>query len=129
VNSNSKNGWLVFGKDANTGLTSTSAGYTVASTTPGSNSTLSAGTEGYNLGVPTPTQTSGTGTLTVATPFVGTAAGQGGGLNTSAATLVSSNGTANNAVITLKNNASVGSTTPSASDYSDTETIVGAGLF
>ena len=128
VNTNAKNGWYVWAKDSSTGLNSASAAATVASTTPGSNSILVAGTEGYNTGI-TQTQASGTGTLTVAVPFIGGSTGRGGGLNTSLATLVSSNGTANAAVVTLTNNAAIGSTTAAASDYTDTITVVGAGLF
>lgn len=127
VNTNAKNGWYVWAQDSNTGLNSASAAATIASTTPGSNSTLSAGTPGYNTGV-TQTQTSGSGTITVAAPFVG-GASTGGGLDTSLRTLASSNGTANNAVLTLTNNVAIGSTTAAASDYTDTITVVGAGLF
>lgn len=128
VNTNAKNGWMVWAKDANTGLTSTTASATIASTTPGNNSTLSAGTAGYNTGV-TNTQTSGTGTITVATPFVGGSTGKGGGLDTSFRTVASSNGTANNAVLTLTNNVAISATTAAAADYADTITVVGAGLF
>lgn len=127
VNTNAKNGWYVWARDTNTGLTSASAAKTIASTTPGTNSTLSAGTEGYNTGV-TQSQTGGSGTITVATAFVGGAA-TGGGLDSTLRTLASSNGTANNAVLTLTNNAAISSITPAASDYTDTITVVGAGLF
>jgi hypothetical protein len=128
VNTNAKNGWTVWARDSNTGLNSASAAYTIASTTPGVNSTLVAGTEGYNTGA-TSSQIGGTGSITIAAPFVGAGAGQGGGLNTSLATVASSNGTANGAVITLRNNASIAASTPSGTDYTDTITIVGAGLF
>jgi hypothetical protein len=128
VNTNAKNGWLVWAKDLNTGLTSALAAKTVASTTPGSNSTLSAGTEGYNTGV-TQSQVGGSGTITVAVPFVGGALGKGGGLDATLRTLATSNGTANTAVLTLNNNAAIGVLTPAATDYTDTITIVGAGLF
>lgn len=127
VNTNAKNGWMVWARSANTGLSSASASATIASTTPGSNSTLSAGTEGYNTGV-TQTQTSGSGTITVAAPFAG-GTSQGGGLDTTLRTLATSNGTANNAVLTLTNNVAISTTTPAASDYTDTITVVGAGLF
>lgn len=127
VNTNAKNGWYVWAKDANTGLNSAAAAATIASTTPGTNSTLTAGTEGYNTGV-TSAQAGGSGTLTVATAFVGGTA-KGGGLNTSLQTLASSTGTANNAVLTLTNNAAISSTTAAATDYTDTITVVGAGLF
>jgi hypothetical protein len=128
VNTNSKNGWMVWAKDASSGLNSSSASYTVGSTTPGTNSTLSAGTEGYNFGV-TATQGGGSGTLAVAAPFVGTGAGQGGGLDTTQRLITSSNGTASGAVMTLKNNAAIGTLTPAASDYADVVTLVAAGLF
>lgn len=129
VNTNAQNGWYVWAKDLNTGLKSASAGnYTIASTTPGTNSTLAAGTEGYNTGV-TSSQTSGTGTITVAAPFVGGSTGKGGGLDTTLRTLASSNGSANTAVLTLTNNAAVSSITPAATDYTDTITVVAAGLF
>ena len=128
VNTNAKNGWYVWAKDANTGLNSASAAATIASTTPGSNSVLSAGTEGYNTGV-TSSQTGGSGTIAIATAFVGGSTGRGGGLDTTLRTLASSNGTANNAVLTLTNNAAISSTTAAAADYTDTITVVGAGLF
>lgn len=128
INTNAKNGWLVWAKDSSTGLNSSLAAKTIASTTPGTNSTLSAGTEGYNTGV-TSSQVGGSGTVTVATPFVGGALGRGGGLDTTLRTLATSNGTANTAVLTLNNNAAIGVLTPAATDYTDTITIVGAGLF
>jgi hypothetical protein len=127
VNTNAKNGWYVWAQDTNSGLNSATASATIGSTTPGTNSTLVSGTEGYNTGV-TNAQTSGSGTITVAVPFVGGTA-RGGGLDTTLRTMASSNGTANNAVLTLTNNVAIGSTTAAASDYSDTVTVVGAGLF
>lgn len=127
VNTNAKNGWYVWARDANTGLSSSSAASTIASTTPGTNSTLSAGTEGYNTGV-AQSQVSGTGTITVAAAFVNGAA-DGGGLDTSLRTIASSDGTANTAVLTLTNHVSISSITAAATDYSDTITVVGAGLF
>jgi hypothetical protein len=133
VNTNAKSGWNVWANSTltNGGLRSASASYTIASncsTGTGTNSTLSSGTEGYNTGV-TQTQTSGSGAITVATPFVGGVLGKGGGLCGALQTLATSTGTANNAVLTLTNNAAIGSTTPAASDYTDTITVVGAGLF
>jgi hypothetical protein len=128
VNTNSKNGWQVWARDANTGLTSATASSTIASTTPGTNSTLVAGTAGYNTGVTT-SQVGGTGTITVAAPFVGTGTGQGGGLDTTLRSVATSTGTADTAVLTLKNNVAISATTAAANDYTDTITVVGAGLF
>jgi hypothetical protein len=128
INTNAKNGWMVWAKDANTGLTSTSASSTIASTTPGTNSTLVAGTAGYNTGF-TSSQGGGSGTISIAAPFVGAGTGQGGGLDTSLRAVASSNGTADTAVLTIKNNAAISATTASAADYTDTITVIGAGLF
>ncbi len=127
VNTNAKNGWYVWAKDSSTGLNSVSAAATIASTTPGSNSILSAGTEGYNTGVAS-SQVGGTGTISVAAAFAN-GANQGGGLDTSLRTLASSNGTANTAVLTMTNHVAISSATPAATDYADTITVVGAGLF
>lgn len=127
VNTNAKNGWLVWAKDANTGLNSASAAYTINSTTPGTNSTISAGSEGYNMGVAS-SQVGGTGTISVAAAFVN-GVGTGGGLDTTLRTLASSNGTADTAVLTMTNHVTIAATTPSATDYADTITVVGAGMF
>lgn len=132
INTNAKNGWLIWAQDSNAGLKSASAGnYTIPSNysgSTGSNSTLSAGTEGYNLGA-TSSQTGGSGTITVDAVFVGGVLGKGGGLGAALQILATSTGTANNAVLTLKNNAAIKGDTPAATDYADVETIVGAGQF
>lgn len=128
INTNAAAGWKVWAKDLNTGLTSSTASKTIASTTPGVNSTLTAGTEGYNTGV-TSTNGGGAGVITVSTPFVGGTSGRGGGLNTALATLASSSGTATNHVLSLTNNAAVAGATPAATDYTDTITVVGAATF
>lgn len=128
VNTNAKNGWLVWARSANAGLFSATNSKTIAAASPLGNATLSAGTESYNTGI-TSSVGGGTGTVTVAAPYVGTALGQGAGLDTSLRTLASSNGTNSNAVLTIKNNASIDTLTPAGSDYTDTITVVGAGLF
>ncbi len=126
LNTNAKNGWMVWAKDANTGLNSATAAKTIASTTPGTVSTLTAGTEGYNTGV-TSTLTSGAA-ITVDPAFIG-AASKGGGLDTTLRPLATAAGVANNAVLTLTNNAAISGATPAAPDYTDTITVIGAGLF
>lgn len=137
INTNAKNGWQVWAKSAYQGLCSPSLNTctngtpttNLPSTATGSNRTLAAGTADYNTGV-TSTQAAGSGTIAVATPFVGTATGQGGGLSATALqSLASSNGTADTAVLTLKNNVAISALTPAATDYTDTITVIGAGLF
>jgi len=120
---------LVWAKDASTGLHSAAASYTIpANTYGGSPTTVTAGSEGYNMGV-TQTQAGGSGTLTVDPGFVGTVSHQGGGLTTSFHKIATSTGSADNAVLTLTNNAAIKASTPAATDYTDVITVVGAGLF
>jgi hypothetical protein len=133
INTNAANGWYFFGKDSAQGLNSTTASNTISSNCSagaGTNSTLSAGTQGYNLGAVATSQTGGTGTVTIGTPFVGGSLGKGGGLcSTNYQTVASSNGTADTSLLTLNNNAAISNITKPASDYQDIETFVGAGLF
>lgn len=129
VNTNAKAGWSVWATDSNVGLKSASSGnYVIGSTTPGTNSTLTAGNEGYNMGV-TSTQTGGSGTISIAAPFTAGATGKGGGLDTTYRTLATSNGTASGGTLTMTNNVAISAITPAATDYNDTITVVGAGLF
>jgi hypothetical protein len=133
VGTNAKNGWQVWARSAatNGGLTSASASATIpsnCSTGTGSNSTLSAGTEGYNTGV-TSSHAGGAGAITVASFFDGSLTSQGGGLCGALQTLATSNGTATSDVLTLTQNVAISNATAAASDYTDTITVVGAGLF
>jgi hypothetical protein len=136
INTNAKNGWMVWAKDAYGGLCSPSIGTCTPGTTITSpqaftstagNNTLVSNTQGYNIGV-TSASGGGTGTISVATTFVG-GANRGGGLSTTLQTVATSNGTNSGAVLTLTNNAAISPLTTSAPDYQDTEYFVGAGLF
>ncbi len=129
VNTNAKNGWVVWAKDANTGLNSSTASYTIpANTYGGSPTTVTAGSEGYNMGV-TKTQVGGSGTLSVDPGFDGTVSHEGGGLTTNFHSIATSTGSADTAVLTMTNNVAIKGSTPAATDYTDTITVVGAGLF
>ena len=137
INTNAKNGWQVWAKNAYQGLCSPSLNTCTAgtpttnlpTTATGSNRTLVAGTADYNTGL-TSSQVAGSGTIAIATPFVGTATGQGGGLSATALqSVAASTGTADTAVLTLKNNVAISAITPAAADYTDTITVIGAGLF
>jgi hypothetical protein len=127
INTNAATGWQVWAQDLNTGLKSTAANHTISQTAAGNASTITAGSENTNLGV-TQTQTGGTGTITLGN-YDGTTAAHGGGLDPTLRAIATSNGTANNAVLSLKNNVGIAATTQAASDYTDTITVVGAGLF
>lgn len=135
VGTNAKNGWSIWAKSAaaNGGLTSASASYTIpstcnAGTQVGTNSTLGSGTEGYNTGI-TGSHASGTGSITVSSVFDGGSTSKGGGLCGTLQTLATSNGTASADVLTLTNNVAISNATSAATDYTDTITVVGAGLF
>lgn len=132
VSTNAKNGWMAWAKDANTGIRSTAANYTIGSTGVGSASqALSAGTEGYNLGISF-SQSGGTCTSGSAVNANFDKAGgsnKGGGLDTSLRTILTCDGTSNSGVITPTNFAAINGATPAANDYADTETFVAAGLF
>jgi len=132
VNTNAKNGWTVWAKDSNQGLTSSSAAYTIAdncSGGAGSNSVLAAGSEGYNTGVTQGSQDDGTGNVTVSTIFDGTTTNAGGGLCGNLQSLATSDGTAANSNLAVTNNATIKGSTPAANDYTDVITFVAAGLF
>jgi hypothetical protein len=135
VNTNAKNGWQAWVKDSNTGLNSAAAGYTIASTTtPGlgsASSALSAGTEGYNLGVAF-SQTGGTCTAGSAVNANFDKAGgsnKGGSFDGTLRTILTCSGTSNAGVVTPTNFAAINGATPAATDYTDTQTYVAAGLF
>lgn len=127
VSTNAANGWQIWAKSANAGLASVQASYLIPSTA--GNNTLSAGTEGYNTGVVATSQAGGSGSVTVDSNFAGGSLGKGGGLLAAFQSLASSDGTADTSVVTLTNNVAISSLTPSALDYTDTITVVGAGLF
>lgn len=133
ISTNAKNGWYIWASNNGTGLTSATAGASIASTSPGnpSVSTLSNGTEGYVLGVTGVTQGSGSGigNTTAATAFGSNGTTQGGGLDTTLRAIASSTGTANGATVTVKALAAISSLTKAANDYTDTINFVGAGYF
>ena len=129
VNTNAKNGWFAWASDSNTGLTSASASHTIAGVTPGTTATLSSGTEGYVFGITGITQGSGGGTTSAATAYNSNGSTTGSGLDTTIRQIASSTGTANGAVLTVKELAAISPTTQPGTDYTDTITIIGAGYF
>lgn len=131
VNTNAKNGWIAWARDApgSTGLTSAAAAKTIVATTPGTSATLAAGTEGYTVGITNIAQGSGAGTTTAVSAYDATGAAHGSGLDDTFRQVASSTGTASSAVITLKSRAAINSLTPAANDYTDTLTIIGAARF
>lgn len=129
INTNAKNGWFAWASDSNSGLTSATAAHTVASITPGTTATLSAGTEGYVFGVTGITQGSGGGTTSATTAYNSNGTTTGSGLDGTIRQIASSTGTANGAVLTVKELTAISPTTQPGTDYTDTVTIIGAGFF
>lgn len=129
VNTNAKNGWFAWAFDSSTGLSSAATSHTIPSVTPGTTATLSAGTEGYVFGVTSITQGSGGGTTSATTAYNSNGTTTGSGLDSTIRTIASSTGTANGAVLTVKELAAISATTQAASDYTDTITVIGAGYF
>lgn len=131
ITTNAQGGWTMWGLDANQGLTSAVASYTIATSgsVDGAPSTLSTGSDGYVLDADLTTDAGGGGTVTVAAEYNGATTSAGGTLSSSFQPLASADGTANGDVITMILRATIAGSTPAAADYADTLTIVGAGTF
>ena len=134
---NAPNGWVVWVRDLNNNgsgrgsLRSATAGnYNIAgSAAVGTASRLlSTGTEDYGLGVALTTD-NGAGTPTVDAAYAQTTTQVGTLDPTQFRRIATSNGTANGDVLTLVARATISGSTPAASDYTDTLTIIGAGRF
>jgi hypothetical protein len=122
ISTNAVNGWGLWAMDTNAGLHSTVASKTIASvsTSANSNFTTDEGSEDYGLGV----SVDGT------TNWADAGGNTGGGLSNTTYNEIASNGTTASGLTTVvKELADISGTTPAASDYSDTVTIVGAGSF
>lgn len=133
VSTNALTGWQMWGADftGTPGLHSTNASKTIAYTPAagGAVATLAANTEGYNLSAGTATGTTCTGVTTDAKFASGGTPFRGGGLDGTLRSLAAATGVANSCALPLNVNASISGTTPPASDYGDTVTVVAAGIF
>ena len=114
-------GWVLYGSDVGSELTSASTGHHILSTSIDANTTISTGSENYVTGV--------TSTGTVVGAFIGGSLGRGGGLSSSVVQLASGTGPTASATATATEYATISGTTPAASDYTDTITLLGAGTF
>lgn len=131
VSTNAASGWQVWAADntGTPGLHSTTANKTIFySPAVGNNAAaLSNGVEGYNFNS---SDVSGT---TCGTPtngkFYSNSAFTGSGLDGTLRSVVAVTGAADSCSVPMKVNASISNTTPAATDYTDTVTVVAAGLF
>lgn len=134
VVTNGGNGWVAWVKSTNAALSSTSASDTITSAgdaTDGTPTTLSAGSEDYvmDVNLTTDSATSGSGTVTVAAEYNGDTTSKGGTLTTGYTKIASADGPTDGDVITLIERATISGLTQAATDYTDTLTVVGAGVF
>jgi surface adhesion protein len=122
VSTNAANGWYLWAKDSNAGLTSVAASKTITTVPTGANFNFagSYGAEKYGLGV-----TSGG-----ATTNYNDTGHTGSGLSTSIYYPIATGSApvTSNAVV-IKEDADIAASTPAATDYSDVITVVGAGNF
>jgi hypothetical protein len=130
VNTNAKTGWFVWIKDSNAGLTSTQASKTIPTVPANTNETMNSGSYGpgheyYGLGAVT-----GTNSPTILAAYAYGGGTTGGGLSSSTFYEVAShNVAANGDTFVTHELANITSTTPPATDYTDTLTEIGAGSF
>jgi hypothetical protein len=133
VSTNAAHGWQMWAADLSgtPGLRSTTASKTI-SYNPAAGSgpaTLTAGNEGYNVGAGTASGTTCTSVTTDTNFASGGTQYRGGGLDGTLRSLAASTGVANACALPLRVNASISATTPAATDYASTVTVVAAGSF
>jgi len=131
INTNASNGWNAWVRSANAALSSVATGTSVATTgtVDGTPSAISAGTEGYVLDVNLTTDGASGGTVTIAPEYNGTTTSAGGTLSTTYASIATADGTANGDIVTLIPRVAISGSTAAGNDYTDTLTVVGAGIF
>ena len=111
---------------ASTGATIATAGSIDAAPT-----SLTGGNYGYVLDVDLTTDsgTSGTGTVTIDPEYLGADTSSGGTLSTSFQPVASADGVTDGDVLTLIERARVTAIQAAANDYTDTLTVIAAGLY
>jgi hypothetical protein len=137
VTTNAASGWIVWAKDLNSSagkgsLQSATAGnYKIAGTSAAgaASHTLTPGTEDYGLGATINTDAANGGTVTLDAAYDGTTTKAGTLDPAQYRPIATSNGTANGDIIALNGRATIAGQTPAASDYTDTITLIGAGVF
>lgn len=133
VNTNAKTGWVAWlrNSDAN-GLYSAGVNKNIAPTTPGTAVDVDASlsTEQYVWGVSGITQVAGAGAPAIVAAYDSSGVtNDGSGVDNSYRQVASSNGTSQDAVVTLVSEATVSPITPASSDYTDIIQVIGAGNF
>jgi hypothetical protein len=137
LTTNAASGWIVWVKDLNSSagkgaLQSATAGnYKIPGTSAAgaASHTLTTGAEDYGLATTINTDAAGGGVVALDAAYDGTAAKAGTLDPTQFRPIATSTGTANGDIINLAERATIAGQTPAASDYTDTMTVIGAGVF
>jgi len=126
IGTNAANGWMAWVKSANAALNSaaTAATITTYGTLNGAAESLTGGNYGYVLDV-----APGAGSPTIDGEYDGNGTDSGGTLSTSFQQIASNTGPATGDVVTLKELARVTASQTAANDYTDTLTVIAAGLY
>lgn len=133
INTNAKTGWVTWLRNADAnGLYSAGVNKDIVPTTPGTAVDVDASlsTEQYVWGVTGITQVAGVGTPSIAAAYDSSGAtNDGSGVDNAYRQIASSNGTSQDAVVSLISEATVSPITPASSDYTDIIQVIGAGNF
>jgi hypothetical protein len=125
INTNAASGWFLWAEDSQAGLHSTTAATTIPTVTTGSNQTMNSGSfgPGHNaFGL------AATSNNTANYAYNGGTTG--GGLSSSAFNEIATSASpASSVTVLTKELTNISATTPPATDYTDTITLIGAGSF
>lgn len=130
VNTNAESGWIAWLKSANQGIDSATTGTSVdtGGTIDDACTTLTNGSNFYQLDVDLTTDAAGGGTVTI-DPEYNCAATTGGTFSSNFQEIATASGPSAGDIVTLNGRATITAIQAAASDYTDTWTIVGAGNF
>ena len=123
------NAWVASSNAALKSVTTPTKSIPTAGALGGGPSTVVAGTAGYVLDVDKTTDGGAGGTVLIDPEYDGTTIAAGGTLSTTYQPIATANGPAGSDVITLIPRVAISGLTPAGSDYTDTLTVVGAGIF
>jgi len=131
ITTNAANGWITWVKSANAALSSVSASATIptAGSIDAAPTDLASAT-GYVLDTDLTTDSAtGTGSVTIDPEYNGVNTTSGGTLSATFQPIASCSGTTAGDVLTLTERAKITAVQKAANDYTDTLTVVSAGLF
>lgn len=135
ITTNAKGGWIAWAKDTQQGLFSASVNYKINTlgTVDGIPTTLTPGTEAYQLDVDIKVDVAGGCQIAIQAEYAGAGTNQGGTFTSPFTQIAQCSGTtpatSNGDQFTLIERATISGATPAGTDYSDIITVVAAGNF